>query len=365
MRILALLTDADDAPGGIAQYNRDLLDACARSEACAAIRVCAYTRHPPRVASTRAKSRYAWAGSSRARFALTSVWQARRFKPDVVLCGHLHLSPVAAVAARASGATSWLQVHGIDAWSPPEDYRLAQARRAEWITAVSRFTRLRVSEWWSGAPERLRVLPNTVHERFSPGAPDVARLSALGLRDQGYLLTVGRLASGERYKGQDRVLREWPRLSARFPDLVYAIAGDGDDAARLRAIADELGIAERVRFLGQVDGDDLVTLYRGARGFAMPSTGEGFGIAFLEAMACGTPALGLDGDGSRDPLRDGVAGIVCTESGLGEALMALLDPARPRGEDLSKATRAVFGRAPFEARVDLFLRELQAHRSAA
>jgi phosphatidyl-myo-inositol dimannoside synthase len=75
-------------------------------------------------------------------------------------------------------------------------------------------------------------------------------------------------------------------LSMRF-------IGEGDDRERFEKIAREIGVAERVRFLGAVDQQRLVAAYRMADLFVMPSTGEGFGIAFLQAMASGTPALGL------------------------------------------------------------------------
>jgi glycosyltransferase involved in cell wall biosynthesis len=68
------------------------------------------------------------------------------------------------------------------------------------------------------------------------------------------------------------------------------------------------GFAEKVRFVGHVAADELPDYYRLADAFVMPSTGEGFGIAFLEAMASGVPVIGGNKDGSLDPLADGQAG---------------------------------------------------------
>ena len=109
------------------------------------------------------------------------------------------------------------------------------------------------------------------------------------------LLTVGRMASCERYKGHDHVIAAIPDLVRRGHDVVYLIIGEGDDRARLEEIARKIGVAERVRFLGAVDQEHLAGSYRMADLFVMPSAGEGFGIAFLEAMASGTPAFGFDG----------------------------------------------------------------------
>jgi glycosyltransferase involved in cell wall biosynthesis len=74
----------------------------------------------------------------------------------------------------------------------------------------------------------------------------------------------------------------------------YVVVGDGDDRARLQNLAKERDLTERVRFVGAQPQGVLADVYRMADLCVMPSTGEGFGIAFLEAMACGTPALGFD-----------------------------------------------------------------------
>ena len=124
------------------------------------------------------------------------------------------------------------------------------------------------------------------------------------------LLTVGRMDARERYKGHDRVIEALPQLVAAGHDVIYVVVGEGDDVDRLKVSAVEAGVADRVRFIGAVGRETLVDAYRMADLFVMPSTGEGFGIAFLEAMACGTPALGLAIAGAADALADGELGTV-------------------------------------------------------
>ncbi len=85
----------------------------------------------------------------------------------------------------------------------------------------------------------------------------------------------------------------------------------------------------------------------------MPSTGEGFGIVFLEAMAAGTPALGLDCDGSADPLQDGNLGIVATEQTLCEALSSALNSSPPK--KLAERVQAIYGRERFQNHVQRLL----------
>ena len=85
---------------------------------------------------------------------------------------------------------------------------------------------------------------------------------------------------------------------------IYVIAGTGDDRARLAALARAVGVSDRVLFLGEVGLQELVRAYRMADLFVMPSTGEGFGIAFLEAMACGLPAIASTATAGADVLSE-------------------------------------------------------------
>jgi phosphatidylinositol alpha-1,6-mannosyltransferase len=85
--------------------------------------------------------------------------------------------------------------------------------------------------------------------------------------------------------------------------------------------------------------------------FVMPSTGEGFGIAFLEAMACGTPALGLAVGGAVDVLVEGNCGKATTEQDFISALEQALDQRKPDTAALASAVMCRFGRVPFEAGV--------------
>lgn len=354
LRVLALVTDAWGAGGGIAQFNRDWVDA-----ACAAgatVDVLAFGEAQADASAMPAGARLLGARLGRGAFA----WRARRAaasRPDLVFCGHLHLAPVAALAAQRARCPWWLQLHGIEAWPRPGRLRRAAAARADLLVAVSRCTRQRALAWWDGDPWRARVLPNTVEPMFKPGPRDAALAARLGIDGAPVLLTVGRLAAGEAYKGHDRILRALPALLARQPTLQYVVAGDGDDRPRLEALARELGVADCVRFVGAVPRADLPALYRLADAFAMPSTGEGFGIAFLEAMASGVPALGLAGDGSVDALGDGDLGLVVSENALADGLVRLMAGEAPRGAVLADAVRARFGRAAHAARVRVLLHE--------
>lgn len=296
-RVLALVSDAFGSRGGIAQYNRDLLTALADDcDICVLPRQAPDPRGalPARVAQRRPIQ-------SRAGYSLVALVTAMRFRPDIVFAGHLYMASLGALVARLCGAQLVVQTHGIEAWPRPSRAIRAAVDRAALMLAVSRATRHAVLGWTTLDPDKAAVLPNTVGAQFSPGDRTAAR-ARFGFGDARVLLTVGRLAASERYKGHERVIATLPQLVARGLDVRYVIAGDGDDRARLERIVAESRLAERVTFLGAITGDALPDLYRAADVFVMPSTGEGFGIAYLEAMACGTPALGLAIAGACDPL---------------------------------------------------------------
>ena len=193
--------------------------------------------------------------------------------------------------------------------------------------------------------------PSARRTRSSPGASfttgDAAPGGKWNLERKRVLLTVGRMDARERYKGQDRVIGVLPQLVAAGHDVAYVVIGDGDDVPRLKSLAVETGVADRIHFTGAAGLETLVDAYRMADVFAMPSTGEGFGIAFLQAMACGTPVVGLATAGALDVLGDGELGSAVDKSELLGTLLHAIE--QPKREDcVAAAVRARFGHANFE-----------------
>jgi phosphatidyl-myo-inositol dimannoside synthase len=121
-------------------------------------------------------------------------------------------------------------------------------------------------------------------------------------------MTLARLDSRERYKGIDEVIEVLPELVEREPTLAYVVMGDGDDRARLEAKAGQLGLSGVVKFVGYVEENEKADHLRLADAFVLPGRGEGFGIVYLEALACGIPVVGSQLDGSREALLNGELG---------------------------------------------------------
>ncbi len=332
MKVLALVSDAFGGDGGIARFNRDLLGAIAGAPDVEGVDV--LCRHAPRrEAALPAKVRQATAGGGRAGYALRALWRGIAGpRYDVVLCGHLHLAPVAEAISRLQGIPLWVQIYGIEAWQRPAPLRARAMHHAHLVTAISRYTRARFLEWADVPAHRVRVLPCTVDERFTPGPKPEPLARKLGVEGRRIILTVARISRGDRYKGHDTVLAALKQLVPRMPDLAYVIAGDGDDRPRLEQLARDCGVADRVHFAGQVSDSEFLDYYRLADVFVMPSAKEGFGIVFLEAAATGLPVIAGSKDGSADPLADGAIGTMVAPGdamAVAEAIERALGAPRP------------------------------------
>jgi glycosyltransferase involved in cell wall biosynthesis len=283
------------------------------------------------------------------------VMRGVHLSPEVglVICGHIHLLPLAYLAAKAKRARLALIIHGFEAWQPTK-YPLANAiaSRVDAVIAVSGVSAQRFASWSSVALDRVFVLGNCVDLNHFIPMPRDERLSArYGLTGRRVIMTLGRLANRERYKGFDEVLDVLPLLIQKIPDIKYLIVGDGDDRSRLEAKADSLGVTGHVIFAGKTSESEKVAHYSLADAYVMPSSGEGFGIVLLEAAACGVPVIGSMADGSREALLNGALGRLVDPKNpkiLAETILRVLESNAPRERPEAVAA---FSITEFQAKV--------------
>lgn len=168
-------------------------------------------------------------------------------------------------------------------------------------------------------------------------------------------MTLARLWSGDIYKGVDVTIRALPKIAQVFPEVRYFVIGRGDNQPRLAKLAQDLGVSVSVVFAGFVPESELIEHYRLADAYVMPSQ-EGFGIAYLEGMACGIPVLSGDDDGSADPLQNGKLGWQVPhrdDNAVANACIEILTREDPRcdGEWLREQGIAHFGMEEFQRHV--------------
>lgn len=213
--------------------------------------------------------------------------------------------------------------------------RLSGLRRqtflhAEKIFPVSSYTKGKLIE--DGLPEeKMSVVPNGVDTRvFKPLRGKNPWAEKLSLEGKKIMLTVARL---DAHKGIDLTLGALPRVLKTAPDTLYLVAGTGPEESHLKSLARKLNVTDSVLFLGKISTDDeLVSLYSCCDVFVMPSRElpgrmdliEGFGIAYLEANACGKPVIGGKSGGVSDAVEDGVSGLLVNPESQDEITEAVL-----------------------------------------
>ncbi|MEA2145411.1 MAG: hypothetical protein QOG59_998 [Solirubrobacteraceae bacterium] len=173
-----------------------------------------------------------------------------------------------------------------------------------------------------------------------------ADLAALGRRpSMPTLVTVAHLAARKRHAD---VIAALPALAGRHPGLRYVIVGDGPERERLGSLAASLGVAERVEFRGALAPERAAAAARGGTLFVMPSVDEAFGVAYVEAMAGGVPAIGCAGEDGPSEIAAAGGGIVLVAArepaALGAEIDALLSDG-PRLEALGARARETVARA--------------------
>lgn len=306
-----LATDAHGGDGGIAKYNRDVLDSLSQSDSVSEILVL-----PRRVAHV------SFMSPAKVRYDMTSAAGLKNYLGrsaanalgrgfDLVYCAHINLLPLAAIIAGLRRTPLALAIYGIEAWQRPVSplHRLA-VRLPALVISISQITLDRFRAW-SGVRAPTAVVPNAIDlGLFTTGGRNPELERRYNITKRKVIMTFGRMAADERYKGFDEIIELLPRLRRTHPDLVYLAAGDGSDRPRLEAKAREVGVEDMVAFTGSVPEAEKADLYRLADAYVMPSSGEGFGFVVLEALACGIPVVASTVDGTREAVRGGKLGLL-------------------------------------------------------
>ena len=250
---------------------------------------------------------YVGCARGKRRFITETVRLGRR--ADRLVCSHLHQLSVAWLARRFNRDLRYFLVaHGIEVWRP---YSLMERRAllgAHRILCISEYTRRQMLRFCPELdPARLIVVPNTLDPHFAPELNDQVSTAPFALPR---ILTVGRLASDDAYKGFDTLIEAMPLLRREHPTARLRVVGKGDDLPRLTALAARLGVSGSIDFLGPISDEALRAEYAACDLFALPSRKEGFGLVYLEAMTYGKPCLGARAGGTPEVINSAVGELV-------------------------------------------------------
>ena len=277
------------------------------------------------------ETRFHFAGASALKirtpiFAAQIISNGLQQHPDLIITTHLNFTVAAYWLKRLVGIPYWTVAHGIETWDIKNPTIKTALHHADLILAVSSYTRDRLLKEQNLNPNKVTLLPNTFDQnlfKFAP-KPDYLLKQYRLKPEQPVILTVARLTKSERYKGYDKILQVIPQFRDIIPDLHYIIVGKGDDIPRIEQLIAQLGLQDSVTLAGFIPDTQLCDYYNLCDVFAMPSKKEGFGIVYLEALACGKPVLAGNKDGAIDALCHGKLGALVNPDDVGEIAQTLI-----------------------------------------
>lgn len=353
--------------GGIQTYSAFLLGALCELQNQVRVNVALKNdARLPSDAKNQSSTLFSFAGTAPKRlrngyFVLQTVGRGLVARPDLVITTHAHFAGLAKYLKKATRTPYWVVAHGKEVWGLENSILRSSLQEADLVLSVSAYTRDRLLTEQQLDPDRVVILPNTMDaERFHIGPKPARLLAKYGLEaDQPVILTVARLDENEQYKGYDTILRSMPAVKREIPNVHYLIVGKGRDRERIEGIIAALKLESSVTLAGYIPDEELCDHYNLCDVFAMPSKGEGFGIVYLEAMACGKPAIAGNKDGSVDALCNGELGVLIDPDNaeeIGRAIIGVLKTRIPHpflydGQTLRRKVIDAYGIVSFQRRV--------------
>ena len=267
-------------------------------------------------------------GNRRLRFLCGAIRNA--FFPDVVIISHINLALIGLIIKTLNPKCKvWLIAHGIEVWRPLSAIKRTFINRCDKILCVSSFTKQEIMRLHH-VDERLCIVLNNAIDPFIKLPQRFEKpprlLEKYGLTtDTPLIFTLTRLASTEQYKGHEQVIKVLNRLKTQFPGIKYMLSGQSDpnESIRIEKLIDTHGVKDDIILTGFINEEELPDYFLMADLFVLPSKKEGFGIVFIEALACGLPVVCGNGDGSVDAIRNGELGKAITVNKLDELEAAI------------------------------------------
>ncbi|MFI5158854.1 MAG: glycosyltransferase family 4 protein [Sphingobacteriales bacterium] len=236
-------------------------------------------------------------------------------KADVVILTHINLAFVGLIIKKINPKTKvWLIAHGIEVWRPLSFLQNTFLKHCDKVICVSDFTKQQMIGRHNISRDKCAILNNAIDPFMQLPTAFVKPQHLLNkynlTLNNPVIYTLTRLANSEQYKGHDQVIKLISRLKTKYPGIKYVLSGqyDAKEEIRIKTMIARDGIEEDVILTGFIDEKDIPAHFLLADVFVLPSKKEGFGIVFIEALACGLPVICGNADGSVDAIRNGELG---------------------------------------------------------
>ena len=283
-------------------------------------------------------------------------------RPDVVHCSHLNFSILCLIMKYLLGINFSVALYGIEIPDLNGIIKRKVAKHAVCLVTISEFSRELILKSAPEVSDKIFMMPSSVNgSTFYPKPKNKTLMKKYALQGKPVILSLARLSTGE-YKGQDRVLKALPKILKSVPDAIYLIAGGGSDNRIHEFLISNPELAKSVIFTGAVSADSRVDHYNLADVYILPSKFEGFGIVFIEALACGLPVIASDAFGCRAGLLNGELGLLVNPDDIdmiADAVVSVLDGSAPEQiydkDRLRGKTLEVYGLGQWRERVSKFV----------
>tara|TARA_B100001093_G_scaffold479610_1_gene508747 strand:+ start:446 stop:1531 length:1086 start_codon:yes stop_codon:yes gene_type:complete len=354
--IFLILSDAFGGYGGIAEYNRNLLKALSESN-----------KYDIYVFVRKGNAKVYNIGENfiqykpiynKYLFSIFVILKAIILRPEIIFNGHIYTLSLSNLILKITKSKGVTQFHGTEIW----DRVLSRKKKNK----LEKFKCLSVSNYTKNNLKLInninsKVLPNTYNPQFEilENRDELRKRFEIS-NDDCVIISVGRLDSRKNgYKGQEDVI-DFIRKQKEISNFNYKyfIVGKGELKEHLENKIKRLDLQNDVFLLGYVNDNDLIEYYNCSDIFVLLSSGEGFGIVYLEAMACGLPAIGLDVGGVPDVLKYPFTKKILNYSMLDSAINDLFKNNRFSKTDISNSINHDFGFFVFSNRVNNFFNNI-------
>jgi len=253
-------------------------------------------------------------GINKLSFALKAI--IKKFNSrDVIILSHINLAVIGLIIKVMNPKCQvWLVAHGIEVWRPFSFIKKRFLKNCDKVICVSNYTRQQMLDRHHIDKDICIVLNNAIDPLmplpiiFSKPANLLDRYQ---LNDSyPIVFTLTRMASTEKYKGHELVIEAIGKLKNKYPGIKYILSGKYDEleGVRINKLITDHDVSDQIILTGFIDETELTDHFLLADLFVLPSKKEGFGIVFIEALACGLPVICGNADGSIDAIRNGELG---------------------------------------------------------
>ena len=328
--ILFLTLNVFSATGGIEKVCRVVSKAMYEYSTGMQYRCALYSMHDPQEACYDNKYlpeiNCSGFGGAKASFVAAAIKKGAQSR--VVLVSHVNLLFPAWMIKKLSPNTKIiLFAHGIEIWDQLPLRKKMMLKSVDQVVSVSAYTQANIMKHYQLPAAQCRIINNCL-DPYVPLLRNVVASEAFYKKYQcqptdTIIFTLTRISASEHYKGYDVVLRALTKLNN--PNIKYLLAGKYDETEllSLQKLISKLGLSGQVIIPGFIPDEDVAALFTMATVYAMPSTKEGFGIVFIEAMHYGVPVVAGNADGSVDALLGGKLGTLVSPKNADELAEAL------------------------------------------